>query len=645
MSFFLHSPALLNSPFHKGLASGSYEMEVFPNKTKKGILRVNGSNYYLNQFHFGDLSAEGVLENDQFTIKNVKLVIPQYGEVISPGVAIFQFTPEVGFTMKANPLLGIQIQGKYFYSRPQVFETEWDIKNGDLRLLEALLELPQIEAYADAKMKLNLGVGLGSTSTMELIASRFYLPIEDGALREARPLRLNYQGMRLNFADVQLKSEGEILTLQGGFVPEGALDIRLLGKLNLSILRNMRNYFRDGAGSANVNVAIRGTWENPFLDGSIEFLKSSLAIRRFRGLFENMTGKLIFKNSDLVFENFKANVAEGEFKATGNMQLKGFTPSYYNLKFSAQETAIAEPGTYKMIFSGDFDLKGPVDKALLTGTANILDGKYIRNFSIAESFLKAEPVFYAEPGAAGPIDNIGLNLKVRSPGELSVKNNLAQLFLKTDLEVYGTVKNPKYKGLLEIIDGHFNYFNVEFENAQGYVDFKDNPQKTYIDMKADRNFERFNDLITVSAHIQGDTENPLLTFRSNPPMDRKDILSLIFTGTFPGDNRLASSSNLASNVLVSQLTTFFEGPVERYTKLDIFRLEASEPEEEQSSRLVIGKRLTDRLTLEFKTDLNPDSNLRTVQMEYLLLDNMLIKGSRSTGDRYKLDVTFRWKLY
>ena len=164
-------------------------------------------------------------------------------------------------------------------------------------------------------------------------------------------------------------------------------------------------------------------------------------------------------------------------------------------------------------------------------------------------------------------------------------------------------------------------------------------------MKADRNFERFNDLITVSAHIQGDTENPLLTFRSNPPMDRKDILSLIFTGTFPGDNRLASSSNLASNVLVSQLTTFFEGPVERYTKLDIFRLEASEPEEEQSSRLVIGKRLTDRLTLEFKTDLNPDSNLRTVQMEYLLLDNMLIKGSRSTGDRYKLDVTFRWKLY
>ncbi len=74
-------------------------------------------------------------------------------------------------------------------------------------------------------------------------------------------------------------------------------------------------------------------------------------------------------------------------------------------------------------------------------------------------------------------------------------------------------------------------------------------------------------------------------------------------------------------------------------------MEANDPTEEQGSSLVIGKQLTDRLALEFKTGLNADSDLRTVEMEYLLFDNVVIKGSHGRHNRFKLDVAFQWKLY
>jgi hypothetical protein len=80
--------------------------------------------------------------------------------------------------------------------------------------------------------------------------------------------------------------------------------------------------------------------------------------------------------------------------------------------------------------------------------------------------------------------------------------------------------------------------------------------------------------------------------------------------------------------------------------LDIFRLEATDPNQTSAiSTLVIGRRLTDRLSLEFKTDLGVDRPLQGVQMEYLLIDNVLFKATQFNDGSFDFDLALRYQLF
>lgn len=197
-----------------------------------------------------------------------------------------------------------------------------------------------------------------------------------------------------------------------------------------------------------------------------------------------------------------------------------------------------------------------------------------------------------------------------------------------------------------MLDGRLHYFKINFDNAKGYLDFRNPSQgEPYIDITGQTLFETLTEEIQINAHVTGYTSNLQLAFTSNPALEKKEILSLLFTGTLPGERQQISGANIASSILASQLTSVIEQPVTGLTHLDIFRLEASDPDSASFTSLVVGKKITERLSLEFKTDLALDESIRSVQAEYLLFDNLLLKGARSSHGHYKLDLTFRFKGY
>jgi hypothetical protein len=73
------------------------------------------------------------------------------------------------------------------------------------------------------------------------------------------------------------------------------------------------------------------------------------------------------------------------------------------------------------------------------------------------------------------------------------------------------------------------------------------------------------------------------------------------------------------------------GQISKAAHLDVFRLEAADPQSAGISRLYIGKQISDRLSFNFATDLNIQEARQTVIAEYLLTDNVLLRASRSTN--------------
>src|SRR5262249_10460535 len=101
--------------------------------------------------------------------------------------------------------------------------------------------------------------------------------------------------------------------------------------------------------------------------------------------------------------------------------------------------------------------------------------------------------------------------------------------------------------------------------------------------------------------------------------------------------------------LAGEITSAIEQPVARSTGLDVFRLEASESG--RLSKVALGKNVTDRLTLEFQSDFAPETAQRTLQANYYLTDNILLKGTRiwesgssGTAPKYNFNLSFRLRM-
>lgn len=641
----LEGSELLDNKEMKGKVSGTYQMEVAQGNLK-GALQTQVKGFRMYQFVFGDLEVEGKLVNKTFSFPQMSFQPPGIERLQTVKPTVFQFN-DAGFQFQGAPIQGMQVSGNFLYNRGNVLHMDVSCQRCSAATLLASLEYPPLKGEVDGKSKLDLIIGNFPNSKIQSQITRLEIPVGEGVLSNAGALNIGYRQGAFHFDQVALAYNQQQLRVQGSFstsdTNKSPLDLNAKGTLDLSLLSQFKQYVRDASGPAEVDLKVRGTTKDPRFGGSIRFANSEIQPRLFRTTIENLRGVLKLEEDRVVFQDLQGEVADGSLKVSGTLWHQNFQIKKADLKANAREIVTSEPGTYKIYLSGNVVLKGTDPNLLLSGNLDITEARYIKNFEIKDYLLKPKEGLKVREPASG-FDNLNLDLKIKSPGEVLIKNNIAELYLKTDLQVSGTKAKPKLQGALEVLDGKINYFKLSFENARGVIDFRDpNRAEPYVQVAGQSLFERPSESIRITAQIQGFLDNLQLSFGSDPPLEKREILALLFTGALPNEGQKLSGTNIASSVLGSQLTGLIEKPITGLTGLDVFRLEAPDPDSKSLSSLVIGKQLTDRLTLEFKTDLGIEDSLRSIQMEYLIFDNLLFKAGRSTNGKFKLDLTFRFK--
>lgn len=634
---------LLNENF-QGKVTGTFDMQAEGGK-ESGKLQARIDSFGLYGFEFEFLEATGALTDNQFILKPVTFQPKDYEILKVPDPVVLKFDDH-GWSLGGILLPGIAMEGKFQKSKPTHVNLDVTLQNADLKPVLASRGLPVRESRAEGKIAMQLGVDDNPTS-IDILLDRLDIPLEEGALKNDGKIEVTIKPPRVEFRKARFLSGNSGFQVAGSYTLEGPLDLRVEGDLNLDLLPLLvPKMFRDGEGSAKMDLKVGGTADKPHGLGSITFENAGLSLRPVRGQVENLNGSLKFTPQGISFENIRGTMREGDLIVNGKIALNEFKPGFYDLTIDTREVALSEPGVYKIIFSGTFILKGPADRALLSGTMDINDGVYSRDFNLTQSLLKAETPAVKEPPPEF-LKDIQLDLQIRSPGELAVKNNIARIFFKSDLKVTGPATKPKIGGAMEVLDGEFHYFTVDFQGATGTIDFRNPDKGPYVDITLSKNYQSAFSDITAYVTLEGFTDNLQVNFSSNPPLERRDLMALVFTGVLPGDaRRNLSGTNLASTVIASQLSQVIEKPLAKTAHLDIFRLEATDPDQTAAiSRLVVGKRLTDRLSLEFKTDLGVDKPLQGVQMEYLLLDNILLKATQFNDGEFDFNLALRFALF
>ncbi len=483
------------------------------------------------------------------------------------------------------------------------------------------------------------------------------LDTEDGLVRySGRPMPgLFVEGMYETKTDVfrieklEYRRNGSdvtgSLTLRDG----GGSEAKLKGVVNLESLSAVPALFRDMSGPARVDLSMTGTTQNPDIRGWIDFQKNEVELRGFPRV-EELEGRLTLEGPT-VKPNLTGFLGDGRFQLGGSVGLNRLTPTTFDLTLRGNDLSYVRANAYRVDLDADLRLVGSAPSPKLSGRIDVVDALYTKPFRLRELVLKPfEEEPEEEPTWQKAMEAWELDLVVKHSGDLRIKNNVADIYLLADLRVNGTFGRPLISGALTATEGEVRLFGDTFTLIEGRLEYIDPARKEpYLTIVAE---EDLPPLYTVTVQLKGYLSNLDVDLTSTPALPREDVLSLITTGRTQEELRQSglTRQSMGIGVLAGEITSAIEQPIVKSTGLDVFRLEASESG--QLSKVALGKNVTDRLTVEFQSDFAPETAQRTLQANYYLTDNILLKGTRvwesgqsGTQPRYNFNVSFRLRLY
>jgi autotransporter translocation and assembly factor TamB len=448
------------------------------------------------------------------------------------------------------------------------------------------------------------------------------------------------------FDSLQIRRDGGTLDGSGSFHSGGKVDAKLKGNVNLEWLHLLPSLFREARGMADLDLSLSGSVKEPFLRGQMEFHENEIAIRGIPEELSGLKGTLKIEESSLT-PKLSGLLGDGEFRLEGKLGLARWKPEEFDLSLQGRNLTLSRPNIYRIDFDADVSLKGRTPSPLLEGRIDIVDGRYTKPFVVRELVLKPFELPVEQRPWEEKVRDFHLNLIVKNSGDIRIQNNIADIFLQSDLQIGGTYGRPRVGGALTVTEGEVRYLGNDFTLNEGRLEFIDpSRREPYLTLVAEQEIPPD---YTVFVEVKGFLSNLEVSLTSSPALPKEEIFSLITVGMTQEELEEAGRSRgsvAAGRILAEEISTVVGRPVSKTTGLDIFRLEASESG--TLSRVAVGKHLTDRFSLEFRGDFAPETAERTLQANYYLTDNILLKGfetqSAGTTPKYQLNISFRLRL-
>jgi translocation and assembly module TamB len=193
------------------------------------------------------------------------------------------------------------------------------------------------------------------------------------------------------------------------------------------------------------------------------------------------------------------------------------------------------------------------------------------------------------------------------------------------LTLRGTFTNPAILGRINVTQGELNFFGNKYSINQGTISFF-NPAR--IDPILNVDFETKARGVDVIITVSGPMEKLNVTYRSDPPLQFGDIVSLLATGRSPSDPSLAvrdtgrtqSYQQLGATALLGQaIATPVSGRLQRFFGVSRLKIDpqlagvTGSPE----ARLTVEQQITPEILFTYITDVSSTST-QLIRVEWSL---------------------------
>jgi translocation and assembly module TamB len=473
--------------------------------------------------------------------------------------------------------------------------------------------------------------------------------LEDRTVRTTAPFGFDFNPDRLRVSGVTLTGAGTEIRLVGtiGFTPGAALGLDVSGRVDLGLFAAASpEWFANG--SVNIEGRMSGTAQDPDLRGVARFSNATLGRRGFFTTLSALEGELFFDQNRVTVNNISGRVGGGTVRAQGAAVLDQRQLGSMNIRIDLNDVRFRYPEGLRTVVDGAVVLRGTSELPLLQGNLQVQSLSYESDF---DEFLQLFQDVELDDSSS-PLGRLGLALHVEGSQNITIRNQLADVEARVDVDISGTVDDPALTGHVEASGGTLFFQGTRYEITRGNIDFVD-PLRIdpVVDIQAETELRDYRVILAIS----GRGDRLRLDMRSDPPLPQLEIVSLIAGGRTveeleemadrSGNRNIPTSEQLFQGGAASILFDLLQSRVgNRFGLLGLDRVRIDPflvgAEEDPVTRITISEQITKDLSITYSQDLSSNRQ-QIILIEYFISRDTSVIASRDETGALGLDLKFR----
>ncbi|MDT5120611.1 MAG: translocation and assembly module TamB [Acidobacteriota bacterium] len=454
--------------------------------------------------------------------------------------------------------------------------------------------------------------------------------VEDVQLVAVQPLVVDFSANQVTFTKTQFTGTNTNVTFGGTLAlgSGGAENLTVSGNLDLRLLKGISPdvFF---TGSAEANVRVTGSFEQPRINGTASLLNASIAmlIGDQRLTASSVKGSVRFNNNQAQIDNLTGVLGGGHVSVTGGALLNGFRPTRFQLNVHGDNVVVPYPEDFNSTADVDLELRGTTTRdqqlaTIISGAINLRRAEYTKDLDL-QTLINRRREGLIEQGGESSLTAAAQfqDLRIEGRDALVIKNNLAETVGSVSLRVNGPVTDPLISGRISATGGTISFRNKRYEIQRATIDLPGVlGADPILNIQAVGEIQGY-DIIT---SFNGPLTSPTVTVRSDPSLPQADVVSLILTGQLSsGDTGASALAQSGLGTAASLLTeSLINAPARRATdklfglnRFEIDPLVATSPGQSPTARLTLGRQINKNLSVTYSTNITSNQD-QVLTVEY-----------------------------
>ena len=433
--------------------------------------------------------------------------------------------------------------------------------------------------------------------------------------------------------------------------PKQDLNLNVNATTNLSLLQDFdRDIYASGA--IVVQASVRGPLTDPDMNGRVQLQNASLNLIDAPNGISNANGVILLSGKSATIQSLTGESGGGKVSANGSVNFANGLLGF-QLTANASQVRVRYPEGASTVADANIKLTGDINNSTVTGTVTIQRIAFNPHSDLG-SMLTSSATPIETPSAPSPVlANMHLQIQVQTAPNIALQTSLAQnIQMAANLRVRGTAAQPGVLGRINISQGELVFFGTKYTVNQGVIAFYDPLRiEPVLNVDLETNVQGVDVILSAT----GPVENMKLTYRSDPPLQFNEVVSLLATGKAPtSDPVLAahqpstpaqSTQEMGESALLSQAINPVAGRLQRVFGVSQLKIAPAFVSGSglPQARMTLEQQISRDVTFTYQTDLT-NANEQVIRVEWAMNRNWSAVATRDENGIFSVDFFYKRKI-